>query len=109
MAVLLAAGILLGGLHGVVTRGPITPVCRIGAACSAPAAGAVLVFSQNGHRAARVRTGAGGRYAVQLATGVYSVALSPSPRVGFGLRPSIVRVLPHRDRRLDFSIDTGIR
>jgi hypothetical protein len=51
----------------------------------------------------------GGRYAVRLAAGVYSVSLSPSPPIGFGLRPQLVRVFPGRDRRLDFSIDTGIR
>jgi hypothetical protein len=59
--------------------------------------------------AAQVRAGVGGRYAVRLAAGVYTVSLSPSTPIGFGLRPRRVRVLPSRDRRLDFSIDTGIR
>jgi hypothetical protein len=106
---LLALAIVSGGLHGVVTRGPITPVCQVGTPCSAPAVGAVLLFSRGGRTVAQIRAGVGGRYAVRLAAGVYTVSLSPTPRVGFGLRPRLARVLPNKDRRVDFSIDTGIR
>jgi len=109
MAMVLAVLALAGGLHGVVTRGPTTPVCKVGVPCSEPAAGAVLVFSRAGHVAARVRAGAGGRYSVQLAPGLYTVRLSPKPRIGFGLRPTTVRVVRGVDRHVDFSIDTGIR
>ena len=109
VTVLFAALALTGGLHGIVRRGPTTPVCMVGVPCSAPAVGAVLVFSRAGHTVLRVRTGAGGRYSVHLAPGYYMVRVSPGPRVGFGIRPARVLVRRNVDARLDFSIDTGIR
>ena len=90
-------------------RGPTRPVCQVGQPCSAPAVGAVLVFSRGGSVAARVRTGAGGHYAVRLAPGYYGVRLSPQPRIGTGMKPVEVRVRLGFDARVDFSIDTGIR
>ena len=109
MSVLFAALALRSGLHGIVTRGPTTPVCRAGVPCSAPAVGAVLVFSRAGHMVLRVRTGAGGRYSVHLTPGYYTVQISPVPRIGFGTRPAHVHVARNVNARLDFSIDTGIR
>jgi hypothetical protein len=109
MSALLALVAVVGGLHGVVMRGPTTPVCRIGVPCSEPAAGAVLVFSRNGAVAAHVRVGADGRYTVRLRPGVYAVSLRPAPRVGRGLSPAQARVPGGVLRHLDFEIDTGIR
>ena len=109
MSALLAAVLALGGLHGVVTRGPTRPVCQVGMPCSAPAAGAVLVFVRHDRVVRRVRAGAHGRYAVRLAPGRYVVRVSPTPRIGAGLRPLQVAVRRGVDRRVDFSIDTGIR
>jgi hypothetical protein len=109
VSVLLALALVASGLHGVVTRGPTTPVCRVGKRCSAPAVGAVLVFSHSGRIAARVRAGAGGQYAVHLQPGVYAVRVAPKPTIGTGLRPSQVRVRAGVFGRLDFEIDTGIR
>ena len=108
MGALLALAVAASGLHGIVSRGPIQPVCRAGTPCTAPAVGAMLVFSRNGRVAARVRTLAGGRYTVRLAAGTYAVRLSPVPRIG-GLTPRTVRVPGGASRRLDFTIDTGIR
>jgi hypothetical protein len=108
MAALLALVLAASGLHGVVTRGPTTPVCQVGKPCSEPALGAVLVFAHDGKVAARVRVGAGGRYAVALQPGVYAVRLSPPQRIG-GLEPSQVRVRSGSSGRVDFQIDTGIR
>ena len=108
-AVALAVVALVSGLHGIVMRGPTMPVCRAGTPCSAPAAGAVLAFSRDGTRVAQVRVGADGRYSLRLVPGVYTVGLSPRPRIGFGIRPGEARVLPGANRRLDFLIDTGIR
>ena len=109
MRVLLSLLVLASGLHGTVTRGPTSPVCRVGVPCTAPAVGALLIFSHAGHAVARVHTGTGGRYSVKLAPGEYTVALSPLPRIGFGIRPGSVHVAPRTNERLDFSIDTGIR
>jgi len=108
MSALLALALLASGLHGIVTRGPTTPVCRVGKPCTEPAVGAVLVFSHAGTVAARARTGAGGRYAVALRPGFYAVRVSPPQRIG-GLKPREVRVRSGVNGRVDFQIDTGIR
>ena len=109
MSVLLAFALVASGLHGVVTRGPTRPVCQVGTPCTAPAVGAVLLFSRDGHVVARVRAGAGGRYSVRLLPGYYAVSLSPAPRIGTGMRPREVHVAAGVFARVDFSFDTGIR
>lgn len=106
LAVVVAA---VSGLHGTVMRGPTMPVCKVGVPCSAPAVGARLTFSRGGTRVALVRVGAEGRYRVMLPAGVYTVRLSPQPRIGFGIRPERVRVRAGVVGKLDFSVDTGIR
>ncbi len=80
-------------LSGVVMRGPITPVCRVGMPCDEPAVGAVLAFSRDGRTAARVKVGARGYYTV---------------KIGFGIRPGTVLVR-RVATRANFFIDTGIR
>jgi hypothetical protein len=97
------------GLRGLVTRGPIAPVCAAGQPCSEPAKNVTLVFSRNGRVVRRARTNELGRYRVALAPGLYAVRLTPKPAVGRGLEPVRARVIRARFRRLDFSIDTGIR
>ena len=109
MRTLLAVLVVVSGLHGTVSRSPITPVCRVGVPCDAAVVGAVLIFSRRGQAAARVRTGLGGRYSVRLEPGSYTVAISPVSGIGFGLRPSRVHVAAGVDAHLDFSVDTGIR
>ena len=92
------------GLYGVVTRGPITPVCAAEVPCTAPAAGAVLVFSRNGTDVARVTAAGDGSYRVHLPAAAYAV------RTGHRrLEPTTTRVYASRMRHVDFSIDTGIR
>jgi hypothetical protein len=108
MSALLALALALTGLHGIVTRGPTTPVCQVGTPCSEPAVGAVLVFSRNGRTAARVKAGPGGRYTVRLRAGYYAVRIDPPQRIG-GLKPQNVRVRAGVNARVDFQIDTGIR
>ena len=97
------------GLRGLVTRGPITPVCVAGQPCSEPAKNVTLVFSRNGRVVRRARTNDQGRYRVALAPGLYAVRLTPKPTIGRGLEPVRARVVRAHFRRLDFSIDTGIR
>ena len=97
------------GLRGLVTRGPITPVCVAGQPCSEPAKDLTLVFSRNGRVVRRTRTNDQGRYRVALAPGLYAVRITPRPSIGRGLEPVRARVMRARFRRLDFSIDTGIR
>jgi hypothetical protein len=96
-------------LHGVVTRGPTTPVCQVGVPCSEPAPGAVLVFSHDGRIVARVRAGDRGRYSVRLRPGSYAVRLATQPKIGSGLAPRAVTLRAVLSARVNFSIDTGIR
>jgi hypothetical protein len=91
------------GLHGIVLRGPVTPVCVAEQPCYEPAVGAVLTFSRAGTVIARARVGSGGRYRVVLKPGLYTV------RASHRIDPTTARVRSGRMTRLDFSIDTGIR
>ena len=93
------------GLHGTVTRGPITPVCTPDAPCTAPAKGSVLTFRSAAGVAHKIATGADGTYRISLAPGRYSVTTASHRPI----TPAAVRVLAGRNRKVDFSIDTGIR
>ena len=99
------------GLRGIVMRGPIAPVCVAGQPCSKPAKDVTLVFVRNGKVARRTTTNDQGRYRVALAPGRYAVRLTAGQKltIGRGLEPTHVRVVANRFRRVDFSIDTGIR
>jgi hypothetical protein len=106
---LVSLAVLLGGLHGVVMRGPTAPVCRVGMPCSEPAVGIELVFSRRGRAVGFARTAGGGRYSVRLPAGTYDVAQRPAAKIGTGIRPQQVRVVGGSSRRVDLFIDTGIR
>jgi hypothetical protein len=97
------------GLRGAVTRGPIMPVCVAGEPCDGPAKNVTLAFVQNGRVVRRTTTNELGRYRVALAPGLYAVRLQVKQRIGRGLQPRSARVFAGHFRRLDFSIDTGIR
>jgi hypothetical protein len=104
-----ATGTSSSGLRGLVTRGPIVPVCVAGQPCSGPAKNVTLVFSRNDGVVRRATTNDEGRYRVRLPPGLYSVRLAVKQRIGRGLEPHRARVVANRFRRVDFSIDTGIR
>src|SRR4051794_25475532 len=98
------------GAWGVVTRGPIVPVCVAGQPCSAPARHVQLVFSQNGQALAQATTDDNGKYRLPLKAGVYTVKVgTQGARVGRGLEPTKLRTVATRWVRVDFSLDTGIR
>jgi hypothetical protein len=103
----LALPVSPGVLTGTVTRGPISPVCRVGTPCTAPARQLVLVFRRNG-TTTRTRTDGAGRYRIRLPAGVWRITLT---RTGLGtaVEPGEVRVIAARTRHVDLSIDTGIR
>jgi hypothetical protein len=102
-----AVSLLLGTLHGHVMRGPITPVCRVGVPCEAPAAHTTIFFTRFGRTASTV-TDAEGYYRIRLQGGVYAVK-TKRQSIGRGFEPRTARVVAGRDRRADFHIDTGIR
>ena len=113
LALVLAAGahatVRQGSLAGVVTRGPITPVCVVEQPCDEPAKGVTLLFSRNDRVVGRVVTDGQGRYRLRLPVGLYSVRRPSATSIDRKLEPNHVRVYGGRLSRIDFSIDTGIR
>jgi hypothetical protein len=113
VALFLAAGAeavaVPSGVHGIVTRGPIAPMCAAEQPCTQPAKNTTLLFSRSGHVVARAKTDDRGRYHLRLPPGTYGVGLTRTPKVGRGIEPDHVRIRTGRYVRLDFSIDTGIR
>lgn len=101
------ADAVTAGLRGLVTRSPITPVCRQGVPCSAPAKNTPLTFSRAG-KVVKTRTDGTGHYRVSLAPGSWNVK-TISPHIGLGVKPRVVRVLAGRFRVVDLELDTGIR
>src|SRR5262245_17196797 len=93
------------GAHGLVTRGPIRPVCRVDTPCDAPVPGATLTFVRSGVLR-HVRTNARGRYSIALPAGKYSVRVSGAR---FGFLPHVVTVRTGLNSQLNIHIDTGIR
>lgn len=100
---------LSSGLRGVVMRGPIAPVCVAEQPCTEPARNVTLLFSRNSRVVGRAVTDTAGRYRVRLPAGVYAVRRPGSMGIGRGIEPNRARVYAGRFRRVDFSIDTGIR
>jgi carboxypeptidase family protein len=103
-----AGGGTASGLRGLVERGPITPVCRVGQPCDGPAQGVKLLFSRAGKVAATATTNSKGWYRVTLRPGRYSVRTNLR-RFGTKPQPANVTVPNGRVARRDFFIDTGIR
>lgn len=54
-------------LHGTVTVGPTSPVCRVGKPCTKPAAYTALAFTRAGYVTRRVSTDAAVRFVVPYA------------------------------------------
>ena len=97
-----------GGIRGTVIKSPTKPVCEEYVPCSAPAAGAVLVFVRNGVEAARAKTLSDGSFRVVLAPGTYVVRSLRKFPIG-GMHPRTVTVRQGRFAVVRLSIDTGIR
>jgi hypothetical protein len=100
-----AAATRTGGLAGHVTKGPLTPVCRVGVPCNGPAANVSMVFLRRGAQAGHTTTDHAGKYRLALAPGLYTVRFA----AGMRSSPTTARVPAGRFGHLNFSIDTGIR
>jgi hypothetical protein len=99
-----------GTLTGIVTRGPIAPVCVAEQPCSEPAPNVMLLFMRNGAIVGRTSTNADGRYRLRLPAGSYAVRRAVvSGSIDRRLDPTRALVYGGRLHRVDFSIDTGIR
>jgi hypothetical protein len=107
-----SAAVAPSGLHGVVMRGPISPVCRDDVPCDAPAPGVSLTFVRAGVSRTTL-SDAKGRYRIMLPAGIYALRPTTSPhtitRQLGRMTPEKVRVRVGHSDRIDFMIDTGIR
>jgi hypothetical protein len=99
-----------GTLTGIVTRGPVTPVCVAEQPCSEVAPDVALLFVRNGAIVGRTTTNADGHYRLRLPAGTYAVRRAVvTGTLDRKLEPNHARVYGGRSHRVDFSIDTGIR
>jgi hypothetical protein len=103
-----AAGTTATLVRGVVLRSPITPVCVDGRPCSAPVAGATLVFTRSTGTSASATTNRLGRFSIRLAPGAYGVRLRRATPLAT-LYPRAVRVPMTGPLWLRLHVDTGIR
>lgn len=97
------------GLTGTVTRGPITPVCRIDQPCDAPFSAGFTV-QRGTERVAEFHSDAAGQFTVMLDPGMYRIVpnadaplMSPASQV----KPVTVASVGLTTVHLTF--DTGIR
>src|SRR5439155_11953053 len=92
LALVVAAGaqatVRRGSLAGVVTRGPIVPVCAVEQPCDEPAKDVTLLFSRNDRVIGRVVTDEQGRYRLRLPAGLYSVRRPAAPPIDRKLDPN---------------------
>ena len=95
------------GLHGLVTKGPLSPVCSDETPCEGPAPDLRLVFSRNGGVVARTTTRADGTYRIRLRPGTYAVRVGQPRRTA--TEPARATVPRSGFRRVNFFVDTGIR
>ena len=93
-------------LSGVVTEGPTQPVCRTGAACTAPVANHTLdVEDARGNIVASTKTDGNGYYVVHIKPGDYVLVLVP--KRGLGADPRVK--VGGGSNTFDVAVDTGIR
>jgi hypothetical protein len=105
------AGTIQSGLYGVVRKGPIHPVCKVGEPCDAPAR-VTLKFSRptaTGVLRYSVASKANGSYRIALPPGYYTVTTKERIGIRRNIRPHAVHVRSGHWDKLDFFIDTGIR
>ncbi len=105
-----AGGSAIGTIEGLVTLGPIEPVCQVNKPCDgAPFALAkIVVITKGGEHAATARTDAGGRYSVTVPAGPVVVTVDvgqPLPRCV----PIEVMAAAGAVVQANIDCDTGIR
>jgi len=97
------------GLTGTVSRGPITPVCRIDTPCDAPFS-ATFNVQQAGRHVADFQSASDGRFTVFLAPGIYQVIPGPTaPLIAPSSQVKTVDVGAVGLTSVQLDFDTGIR
>ena len=98
------------GLTGTVTRGPVTPVCRVDVPCDAPFSASFSV-QQNGRQVAQFRSDQNGQFTVFLSPGSYTVVPgTDAPIISPAQQTKSVTVVANGQLTVvQLSFDTGIR
>lgn len=96
------------GITGVVTRGPVTPVCRVDVPCSAPFVATFSVL-QGTKVIGSFRSDSEGRFTVMLYPGTYSVIPTDATLLGPSGQSKTVTVGSPGLTILNLEFDTGIR
>ena len=96
------------GLEGMVRRGPIQPVCRVGEPCDAPFSAAFQVWQQQ-QLVTKFRSDSTGHYRVLLAPGAYTIVADSGAPIWPARQAHDVMVGSVGLTHLDLDFDTGIR
>jgi hypothetical protein len=98
------------GLTGVVSRGPVTPVCRVDVPCDAPFS-ATFSVEQDSRRVAQFQSDAAGQFTVYLKPGAYSVVpAADAPIISASSQRKPVTVADNGMLTvIRLTFDTGIR
>ena len=98
------------GIQGTVTLGPITPVCQVNKPCDSPYQATLNIQNASAALVAQIRSGADGRYTVNLTSGRYTVVpLSPAGQSLPRAASVQVDVVAGQFATVDIQYDTGIR
>src|SRR5262245_56131665 len=97
------------GLTGVVSRGPVTPVCRADIVCDAPFSAGFSV-TQAARHVADFRSDANGRFTVSLPPGTYRITPhADAPLMAPEIQAKTVEVAQAGLTYVTLQFDTGIR
>jgi hypothetical protein len=96
------------GINGLVRIGPISPVEQPGVTNEAPYEATILVKNAGGDTVTTVKSGADGRFTVNLAPGTYTLEPQSPGQLPFA-QPQEVVVEPHRFTDVTVDYDSGIR
>ena len=98
------------GVEGVVTEGPITPVCTQGTPCDRPLAATLIATDSRGIEVARTTSAADGSYRLGLLPGSYTLIPQTDGPGPFPAVQAVQLTVPADGyARVDISYDTGIR
>jgi hypothetical protein len=97
------------GIEGLVTRGPIQPVCVVNVPCDEPFA-ALFHVTQGSRELATFRSDAQGQFSIELPPGDYTITPDSTAPILFPTQQAkTVRVEPNSKVRVELDFDTGIR
>jgi len=95
------------GIYGTITRGPLTPVCRIDIACDGPYSTTIVASNSEGE-VSRFTSDEQGRFWVSLPAGAYILSPLTANRFSW-MTPQSVTVTAGLYTEVNIQFDTGIR